>query len=58
MKIDSSNKYNARSAFKQLRSERETSDGGGLYLKIGWKIYQRKSYFVFGVNIFLGMTEN
>ena len=60
MKIDSSNKNNARSAVKQLRSERETSDGVGLYmyLEIGWKIYQRKSYFVFEVNIILGMTEN
>ena len=58
MKIDSSNKNSARSAFKQLRSERETTDGMGLYLEIGWKIYQRKSYFVFGVNKFYGMTEN
>ena len=58
MKIDSSNKNSACSAFKQLRSERETSDGVGLYLEIGWKIYQQKSYFVFGVNMFLGMTEN
>ena len=58
MKIDSSNKNNAPSAVKQLRSEIETSDGVGLYLEIGWKIYQRKSYFEFGVNIILGMTEN
>ena len=52
MKIDSSNKNNARSALKQLRSERETSDGVGMYLEIGYKINQRMSYFVFGVNIF------
>ena len=32
----------------QLRLERETSDGVGMYLKI----HQRMSYFVFGVNIF------
>ena len=43
MNIDSSNKNNARS-----------SDGIGMYLEIGLKIYQRMPYFVFGVNIFLG----
>ena len=32
MKIDSSNKNNAPLALKQLRSERETSDGVGMYL--------------------------
>ena len=37
-----------------LRSERETSDGVGMYLQIGLTIYQRMSYFVFGVNMFLG----
>ena len=35
-------------SINQLRSERETSDGVGMYLKI----HQRMSYFVFGVNIF------
>ena len=58
MKIDSSYK-NARSVLEQLRSERETSDGVGKL-----KIYQRMSYFVFGVNIFFfffgggGVAEN
>ena len=37
-----------------LRSERETSDGVGMCLEIGLTIYQRMSYFVFGVNMFLG----
>ena len=53
VKIDSSNNSNARSALKQLRSERETSDGVGMYLEIGLKIYQRMPYFVFWVNIFI-----
>ena len=35
VKIDPSNKNNARSALSQLRSERETGDGVGMYLKIG-----------------------
>ena len=34
-KIDSSNKNNARSALKQLRSDRETSDGMGMCLGKG-----------------------
>ena len=35
VKIDSPNNNNARSALQQLRSERETSDGVGMYLEIG-----------------------
>ena len=31
VKIDSSNKNNAGSALKQLKSERETSDGMGIF---------------------------
>ena len=51
MIIDSCNENNARSALLQLRLDRETSDGVGMYLEIGWKLYQRMSYFVFGVII-------
>ena len=58
MIIDSCNKNNARSALLQLRLDRETSDGVGMYLEIGWKLYQRMSYFVFGVIIFLEVAEN
>ena len=41
-----------------LRSERETSDGVGMCLQIGGTIYQRMSYFVLGVNMFLGWGLN
>ena len=51
--IDSCNKNNARSALLQVRLDRETSDGVVMYLEIGWELYQRMSYFVFGVIIFL-----
>ena len=40
VKKDSSNKNNAE-------VKRETSDGVGMCLEIGWTIYQRMSYFVF-----------
>ena len=41
-----------------LKSEGEASNGVGMRLEIGWTIYQRMSYFVFGVNIVLGVAEN
>ena len=51
VKIDSSNKIMLVQPFN-AQSERETSDGVGIYLEIGWKIYQRCHIFVFGANIF------
>ena len=54
VKIDSSNKNNARSALGllQLRSEKETRDGVGLFLEIGLKISADVIFCVWGQKFF------
>ena len=58
MKIDSSNKNNARSDLKQLMSERETSDRAGMHLEIGRKYISGCHILCLGSIYSWGMAEN